>query len=365
MRLIFAIILILHGLIHLMGFVKAFKLAEVSQLNMNISKAAGIAWLLAALVLIITSMTFLLKKEWWWMIGILALLLSQVLIIAYWSDAKFGTVANVILLIGIVLSFSHWQFNASVNKEVKRFFPLATEQTAKITADQLANVPPIVEKWLRRSHLLDKNPITSAYFVQSGEMRMSPEGKWTPFEARQWTRTEDAGFIWLAEVLAPMGITITARDNYAEGKGNMLIKLLSLVPIDNAKGPELDQGAMLRYLGELVWYPTAALSDYIAWEGINDTTAKAIMRYGESTAEALFFFNAQGDVVRVEADRYYHQKGGSSLERWVIHLEGVKECEGIAVPARASIHWKLKEGDYHWYKVEVKEIRYNLKALQL
>ncbi|MDF9798637.1 hypothetical protein OKW21_003900 [Catalinimonas alkaloidigena] len=364
MKLVFAILLFLHALIHLMGFVKAFKFAEVSQLSMSISKAAGIVWLVAAVVLIVTSIAFLLNKEWWWMIGIFALLFSQGLIIFYWSDAKFGTLANIILLIGIVLSYSHWQFNASVKNEVRHFFPLVRDRAGKITADQLADLPPMVEKWLRKTNILGKSFIETACFVQSGEMRMSPEGKWTPFEAEQWTRTEDAGFIWLAHVKAPMGMTIAARDNYAEGKGNMHIRLLSLIPIEHANGPEIDQGAMLRYLGELVWYPTAALNDYIAWEEINATTAKARMRYGESTAEAMFFFNEQGEVIRVEADRYYHQKGGASLERWVIQLEGVKEFDGIRVPARASIHWKLSEGDYHWYKVEVEDIQYNLQERQ-
>ena len=53
---------------------------------------------------------------------------------------------------------------------------------------------------------------------------------------------------------------------------------LWLVNVD-AKGKEIDQGALLRYLGEIVWVPSAALSDYITWEEMDSTTARATMSY--------------------------------------------------------------------------------------
>ena len=37
MKYFFSALLFLHGAIHLMGFLKAFKLAEIEQLNTNIS----------------------------------------------------------------------------------------------------------------------------------------------------------------------------------------------------------------------------------------------------------------------------------------------------------------------------------------
>ena len=35
------------------------------------------------------------------------------------------------------------------------------------------------------------------------------------------------------------------------GKGNMLIKLMSTIPIGNSSGDEMDQGAMMRFLAEI------------------------------------------------------------------------------------------------------------------
>jgi len=50
MTAIFAIVLVLHGLIHLVGFAKAFALADFPQLSQPIAPAFGAFWLLASLL---------------------------------------------------------------------------------------------------------------------------------------------------------------------------------------------------------------------------------------------------------------------------------------------------------------------------
>lgn len=51
-----------------------------------------------------------------------------------------------------------------------------------------------------------------------------------------------------------------------------------------------------------------ALSDYISWEEINSTAAKATMSYEGVTASGAFKFDENGDFVSFEADRYYYRK---------------------------------------------------------
>ena len=96
----------MHGLIHLMGFAKAFNLAELSQLSKAISKFSGLMWLSAALLFLTTLVLLVLKSDTWWMFGVAAIIISQIVIISSWSDAKWGTIANIIILILIILAFS-------------------------------------------------------------------------------------------------------------------------------------------------------------------------------------------------------------------------------------------------------------------
>jgi hypothetical protein len=76
---------------------------------------------------------------------------------------------------------------------------------------------------------------------------------------------------------APL-FSITGRDMYYEGKGNMYIKLMSLVTVADARGAEIDQGVLLRYLNEIMWFPGAALSDYIQWEVIGNNSTKKLSK---------------------------------------------------------------------------------------
>lgn len=96
MRALQLVLFFIHGLIHLMGFSKAFGLAAINQVSQSISKAHGFFWFVAASLFMATAVIFFLRLEWWWMLAVGAVLLSQYLIIVSWEDAKFGTIGNAL-----------------------------------------------------------------------------------------------------------------------------------------------------------------------------------------------------------------------------------------------------------------------------
>lgn len=100
---ILSLIVLFHGLIHCMGFAKAFGYGNMQQLTLPISKPLGLLWLLTAYLFTATVILFLLKTEAWRYLAIPALLLSQVLIVLSWKDAKFGTLGNLVALLMIQL----------------------------------------------------------------------------------------------------------------------------------------------------------------------------------------------------------------------------------------------------------------------
>jgi hypothetical protein len=227
-----------------------------------------------------------------------------------------------------------------------------------VTEEMITHVPDVVQKWLKRSNIVGKEVIQVAHLEQKGEMRTKPEGNWMSMNAEQYITTDPPGFIWIANVKAVPFLHLSGRDKYSDGKGHMLIKLFSLIPVVDARGKEIDQGALLRYLGEIVWYPSAALSDYIRWEEINSTAAKATTSYGGITASGIFIFDENGDFVSFGANRYYYRKEGSTLERWVITAKDYGEFEGIRIPVNLSATWKLGK-DFTWYRLEITEVEYN------
>ncbi len=90
-KALFILLLCLHGLIHLIGFAKAFNLAPVSQLTSGITRTAGLLWLLTTVLFTGSTILFIWNKNIWWMPAVLAVSLSQILIFISWQDAKYGS----------------------------------------------------------------------------------------------------------------------------------------------------------------------------------------------------------------------------------------------------------------------------------
>jgi hypothetical protein len=364
-QLMFAFLLLVHGGLHLPGFSQAYRLKEFSSRKGNTFPAFAIVlgwgWLLAGSLFVVTALLLAQKKDGWWVPGIAALVLSQILIILNWPEAKFGTLVNVILTVGLILAIGSWRFHTMVQQERLHLLVPFPPQQEIVTADSIRSLPAVVQQWLIRSQMIGKEVIRTVHLKQKGEMRTTPGGKWWPVVADQHFTVDKPGFIWVADVKAAPFIHLTGRDKYQDGKGHMLIKLLGLVPVVNSRGKEIDQGTLLRYLAEMVWFPSGALQPYISWEQTGPDAARATMSYGGVTASGLFRFNPMGDVTSFEARRYYDRKEGATLETWVIAVDqnGYREFGGIRVPAKSAVTWKLKTGDFTWYKLEITDIAYN------
>lgn len=368
LRILFAIIVFIHGLIHLMGFVKEWKLAPVTQLSGQTllpltgvgTKIAGALWLLACIGLLWAGVAFLLKKEIWWVVAAIALLLSQALIVLYWQDARAGTVANIILLIGVLPAWAGWNFDRMVRREIRDLLPLSASVNAgPVTKEMLGGLPLCVQNWLTQSGVVGKPRVSSVHLKQKGLMRTKPGADGMPCAAEQYFNVEQPGFIWTVALRMPPGLPVVGRDKYAGGKGNMLIKAFSLIPFVNGKGDKIDQGTLLRFLGEIVWFPSAALSSYIRWEEIDSGSAKATMEYKSVKASGIFKFDEQGNFISMNAGRYMGSGDAATLEHWYIPASEWREMNGVRIPVKGEVIWKLKDGDFSYYQWEITEVEYN------
>lgn len=110
MRLLFIAIIALHGLVHSIGFFRAFGLMEGKNYNIPVSKPMGILWLLVGILFEIVTLMVFNHNQQWWILGSVTVLLSQFLIISHWHDTKFGTIINIIIIAVIIIEFGSWHF---------------------------------------------------------------------------------------------------------------------------------------------------------------------------------------------------------------------------------------------------------------
>lgn len=257
-------------------------------------------------------------------------------------------------------SIGNYVFDKDTKREIEELFNSNIKQESEVVQNaDLEGLPPIVQKWLEQSQVIGKERIRTVRIKQNAFLRLKEEGAWMPTEAEQYFAIDRPGFIWKARVkMAPL-LFFAGRDMYYEGKGHMLIKLQALVKIADARGKEIDQGTMLRYMAEMVWFPTAALSNYIVWEEINDNSARAIMSYNDMTVSGVFTFNEKGEVISLVAERYGEFDGQYLMRTWSVLMRQHQEFNGIKIPSKGEVVWSSDTGDFNWYQFDIISIDYN------
>ena len=150
MRLALIFAVVIHGLIHFLGFAKAFNLLTVTELTQPIPRSTGIFWFQAALLFLFVAAGILLKKDWWWMLAIVAVILSQFLILGNWQDAKVGTFLNVLILCAAIIGYADWKFYRSYRVDVHEALSKAVPAGQDLITDEdLDRLPLLVQKYLR------------------------------------------------------------------------------------------------------------------------------------------------------------------------------------------------------------------------
>lgn len=149
----------------------------------------------------------------------------------------------------------------------------------------------------------------------------------------------------------------TARDMFIAGKGRLVVSLFSLFNIVDGKGDKYNQGELLRWLSESIWFPTNLLpSEKLQWSPIDSQTAKLTFIYNELSLFYIVTFNEIGEITQLETKRYMDEK---NLETWMIKLSNYKELNEIIVPTTAEAMWILQKGNYSYAKFNLTELVYN------
>lgn len=234
---------------------------------------------------------------------------------------------------------------------------------AIILEEDLKDLPHPVKNWLIKSGMINKPYISNGKLTQNIEMKMQPEQtNWILGNAIQYTTINIPSFIWSVNVNLNKIIKLKGRDRFENGKGEMLIKINSLFNVVNEKGTKIDEAALQRYLGEMVWFPSLALNPYINWTMIDDFTVNATMKYNNTTGSGTFSFNENGLITNFKALRFKDNNANAKRLQWLVEIQEYKTFDnGIKVPSKINSTWCINNENWTWLKLEVTDLKYNIK----
>jgi hypothetical protein len=189
----FAVVLVVHGLIHSFGFAKAFGVADLPQLTQPVSPFVGALWLVAAFLFLAAAVALFVWPRGWWAVGACAIVLSMFLIGASWTDAKFGAAGNLIVLVGVAFGFlaqGPLSLRAAYDRDVVR--GLARLAPAEpITDVDLAHLPAPVQRYLRTTGVVGQPRVRNFRVRMHGRIRNSRAARWISLAAEQYSFVDE------------------------------------------------------------------------------------------------------------------------------------------------------------------------------
>jgi len=270
----------------------------------------------------------------------------------------YGLLAIIVIVIAAVM-IGRWRWDRTTQETINTF---SRRPPAISAPGAMESLPDPIAGYLR-SVFVDEPPTAGhLHFTQEGEFRMSAdENSWRPFRASQHVDLTAPGFVWDARIEMMPFVSVRVRDAYVGGRGTMLGKVLSVVTVvDERDKDALSSGALLRYLAEAAWFPTALMpSASLRWRAIDDLSAEATLSDSGIDVAATFHFDKAGDIVGVSAKRYREVDGEYVLTPWRGRFWDHAVRENTRIPLEGEVAWVLPEGELVYWRGKIVDYELN------
>jgi hypothetical protein len=364
MRIAIALLFVGHGLISLFGFVKAFNLADVPQLTEPIPPTLGSLWLLAAVLCVAAAAAMFLSPRWWWAVGAAAVAVSQIAIVTSWSDAKVGTVANLLLAVAVGYGFASrgpLSLRAAYGHHLQSSWPAVDEQL--VTETDLEPLPDPVRRYLLRAGVVGRARVNDFRLGWVGRIRSGPDAPWMTFTADQLNIWDPPRrFFWMDARMK--GLPVDVLHEFDHTGASMRVRLLSVRSMVDASGSELTRAETVTIFNDLCLYAPGALpfAD-IVWQPIDAHRAAGRFTLGANTVAAELTFDDDGDLIDFSSDdRAQGSADGSTFTalRWTTPVRDYAVLGPARVPSRAETRWHPASGAWTYGEFTLTSLAYNV-----
>jgi hypothetical protein len=364
MKVALSLLLVVHGLIHLLGFAKGFHLAALPQLTLPISRSSALAWLAAGSLLLLGAGATFVAPRFWGVVVLLALPISQALIIGQFKDAKYGSVLNALLLIPALINTADLRPASLASKyraAVSELPNVAAHGGALVNEQEVARLPESVRRYLERVGVVGKPRPQNMHVVGHMQMRRSPAEAWMDSRMDQYSSLTDLRrLFFMVSHKGPLSFDVLHQ--FTNGAARFEARVLGLFPVAMASGAELTQSETVTVLNDLCLLAPAALVDpRLSWEAIDDSRARVWLKHGGHLVSAELHFNANGELTNfISHDRFQSDGKVSQRFRWSTPVTGYRDSDGYHRVSSAEAQWEEPSGLWTYAQFSIERIEYDV-----
>jgi hypothetical protein len=215
----------------------------------------------------------------------------------------------------------------------------------------LEGVPGPVASYLRAA-VAEGTPLAlSARIRMRGRIKI---GRWVPFTAREVLTPHD-GFVWAARAAG----VVTGSDRFIDGHGEMNWKLLGLIPVMHADGPDVARSAAERAAAEATWVPTSLLPRFgVNWSAEGDDRITARYQIATYPVRVDLATTSAGLIRAVSFNRWGDPDGTGEfgLHTFGGDFTAHAAFNGVTIPTEGRLGWhygtdRWNEGEFFRYRI--------------
>lgn len=362
MRIALALLLALHGLIHLLGFAKAFDLARLDALTQPISRPMGVLWLAAGLLLLAADLALFAAPRWFWLVAVIGLVTSQIVIVTAWSDARFGTLANILVALAALYGAFAWgpfglrdEYRRVVADAIARQPPPAPP----ITDADLAPLPGLVQRYLHYAGVVGQ-PRPRAFRARfTGRIRGAADAPWMDFVGEQHNFYDPPRrYFWMDATRG--GLPVDVLHRYDDAGASMRVRLLSLLTMVDQRGEAMTRTETVTLFNDMALFAPGTLVDPgIRWRELDGRSVEATYTNGPHTVRAVLSFDESGALVDFTSDdRPALAADGATLlpQRWSTPIAEYRPQGPLRLASRGEGRYAPASGEYAYIEMSGIEV---------
>ncbi|CAH2717608.1 hypothetical protein BACCIP111895_04824 [Neobacillus rhizosphaerae] len=281
------------------------------------------------------------KKIMVWLLGVIVLI---VLCVMLWFNLSYSPTKS--------------EFKEITSNQISEMQP----QNGLFTIEDISKLPSPVQKHFQYCGYIGTPKMSNmkAYY-NDVDFVLYPDKPKLKIKYIQYNFVDEPARIAFIDT-SMYGVPFEGMDTYQNGIGSMKGVIAKAFTLFNQKGEGMDKSSLVTILSESLLMPNLALQDYVSWEEIDETHARATITYYGISASGIFTFDDNGAMIMFTTDDRENTDTNGNIQKvkWSAICGGYKELNGIKYPTSLQAVWHYETGDLVYFDGRNIVIKYDV-----
>ncbi|HEV8208651.1 MAG TPA: DUF6544 family protein [Vicinamibacterales bacterium] len=232
-----------------------------------------------------------------------------------------------------------------------------------VTEADLARCPLPVQRYLREVGVIGQPTVWNYRLRFRGRIRSAPDARWMPFEADQLSVADPPARFFLMRARM-FGVPVEAFHRLVGGRATMQVKVAGAMTLVDAHGEDMDRSETVTLFNDMCLLAPATLIDpSIAWDTVDERTARARFSCGAHTISATLCFGDDGLLTTFTSDdRSRSSPDGKVFTRlpFSTPVSDYRRFGALRLAAHGEARWTPPSGAFTYGEFDLQEVTYNV-----